>query len=130
MPRAPSKSAGVIVRDAHLQIDLRPQGFGKERPDLQPTPANIAHAARMRLEILGKIERGSFSLAEYFPDSPRVQSDVQSMTNRRSPRFAPSASALRWARPATRCPGCRTWSGAAARKWMPSLAMRPTAPAS
>lgn len=80
MSRPASRSTRVIVRDAHLQIDLRPQGFGKERLDLQPTPANIAHAARMRLEMLGKIERGNFILAEYFPDSPRVKQDVSSLT--------------------------------------------------
>lgn len=71
---------GVIVRDKYLQIDLRAQGFGRERLELQPTPANIRHAERMRAEILGKIERGTFVLAEYFPDSPRALADVPSMT--------------------------------------------------
>lgn len=80
MPRAPASKTGVIVRDAHLQIDLRARGFGRERLELAPTPANIAHAARMRQEILGKIERGTFSLADYFPDSPRVKADTGSVT--------------------------------------------------
>ena len=34
----------------------------------------------MRAEILGKIERGTFVLADYFPDSPRARADVPSMT--------------------------------------------------
>ena len=64
MSRRQDNTAGVIVRDAHLQIDLRAQGFGRERLDLTPTPANINFAKRMRAEILGKIERGTFVLAE------------------------------------------------------------------
>jgi integrase len=80
MQRRTGTATGVIIRDAHLQIDLRAYGFGKERLELQPTPANVAHAQRMRSEILGKIERGTFSLAEYFPDSPRAKTDTQSMT--------------------------------------------------
>lgn len=71
---------GVIVRDKYLQIDLRAYGFGRERLELQPTPANIRHAERMRAEILGKIERGTFVLGDYFPDSPRARADVPSMT--------------------------------------------------
>ncbi len=71
---------GVIIRDAHLQIDLRAQGFGRERLDLAPTPANINYAQRLRAEILGKIERGTFALADYFPQSPRVKADSASIT--------------------------------------------------
>lgn len=80
MPRSPARTTGVIARDAHLQIDLRAQGFGRERLELAPTPANLAYAARLRQEILGKIERGTFALAEYFPDSPRVKKDPSSLT--------------------------------------------------
>jgi integrase len=80
MPPTATRSSGVIVRDAHLQIDLRAQGFGRERLDLAPTPANINYAQRLRTEILGKIERGTFALADYFPDSPRVKTDNASMT--------------------------------------------------
>jgi len=63
---------GVIIRKNALQIDLRAQGYGKEPLPLSPTPANVRYAERLRLEILGKIERGTFILAEYFPESPRV----------------------------------------------------------
>lgn len=63
---------GVIIRKNALQIDLRAQGYGKEPLPLSPTPVNVRYAERLRLEILGKIERGTFVLAEYFPESPRV----------------------------------------------------------
>ncbi|VTU37177.1 tyrosine-type recombinase/integrase [Variovorax sp. PBL-E5] len=80
MPKPAPASTGVIVRDAHLQIDLRRHGFGKERLELAPTPTNIRYAEKLRNEILGKIERGTFALADYFPDSPRAKTDAPSMT--------------------------------------------------
>lgn len=80
MSRALKKTTGVIVREMHLQVDLRAYGYGRERLDLAPTPANIQYAARLRLEILAKIERGTFALADYFPESPRAAKDVQSLT--------------------------------------------------
>lgn len=63
-------------------------GFGRERLDLAPTPANIRYAERLRAEILGKVERGTFVLSEYFPNSPRVTRDAPSMKFR--------AMALEW----------------------------------
>lgn len=63
---------GVIIRKNAIQIDLRAQGFGKEPLALSPTPGNLRYAEKLRLEILGKIERGTFDLAEYFPTSPRA----------------------------------------------------------
>lgn len=69
---------GVIKRKNALQIDLRAQGYGKEPLALSPTPANIRYAERLRLEILGKIERGTFVLAEFFPDSARVPKAAES----------------------------------------------------
>lgn len=80
MPRPTPTATGVIIRDAHLQIDLRAQGYGRERLDLEPTPVNINYARRLRSEILGRIERGTFSLAEYFPNSPRIAHDAPSLT--------------------------------------------------
>lgn len=71
---------GVIIKAQHLQIDLRTYGFGRERLELLPTPANIRYAENLRKEILGKIERGTFALGDYFPDSPRVKQDAPSMT--------------------------------------------------
>lgn len=72
----------MIVRDAHLQIDLRSVGYGRERLELAPTPTNIKYAERLRLEILRKIEIGTFALADYFPDSPRAKQDAPSLTFR------------------------------------------------
>lgn len=72
--------SGVIIREAHLQIDLRAQGYGRERLELEPTPSNIRYAERLRSEILGKIERGSFVLADYFPTSPRARKDAASLS--------------------------------------------------
>ena len=80
MSRPINAAGGVIIRDAHLQIDLRAQGYGRERLELAPTPANIQYAKRLRAEILGRIERGTFTLAEYFPNSPRVAKDAPSLT--------------------------------------------------
>ena len=61
------RPGGVIIRDAHLQIDLRGHGYGRERLDLEPTPGNIKYAERLRTEILGKIERG-----EHVPTLPLI----------------------------------------------------------
>lgn len=55
-------------------------GLRQGTAGLPPTPANVAYAARMRQEILGKIERGNFILAEYLPDGLRVKQDVSSLT--------------------------------------------------
>jgi integrase len=54
--------------------------YGRERLEIEPTPVNIKYAERLRLEILGKIERGTFALGDYFPSSPRVAKDAPSMT--------------------------------------------------
>ena len=43
----------------------------RETIDLPPTKSNLAYAARLRAEILGKIERGTFRYDEHFPGSPR-----------------------------------------------------------
>lgn len=77
---APKPSNGVIIRDAHLQIDLRSYGYGRERIELPPTPTNIRYAEKLRTEILGKIERGTFALSDYFPESPRAKQDAPSLT--------------------------------------------------
>nr|WP_315247352.1 tyrosine-type recombinase/integrase [uncultured Albidiferax sp.] len=45
----------------------------RETLDLPGTKANMLYAERLRAEILGKIERGSFLYNEYFPDSPRCK---------------------------------------------------------
>lgn len=42
----------------------------RELLDLPATKANLLYAERLRAEILGKIERGTFRYDEHFPDSP------------------------------------------------------------
>ena len=68
---------GVIIRKNAMQIDLRRHGYGKEPLALAPTPVNIRYAEKLRVEILGKIERGTFVLAQYFPESPRARKPEQ-----------------------------------------------------
>ncbi len=63
---------GVIKKDQHIQIDLRTEGYGRERLDLVPTPANLKYAENLRKEIMRKIANGTFVLFDYFPDSPRA----------------------------------------------------------
>ncbi|GAN28632.1 tyrosine-type recombinase/integrase [Legionella pneumophila] len=41
----------------------------RETLKLEPTPSNIKYASRLRSEIINSIERGTFSYADYFPDS-------------------------------------------------------------
>lgn len=44
----------------------------RETIALPHTKANETYCARLRAEILGKIERGDFKYTDYFPDSPRA----------------------------------------------------------
>lgn len=41
----------------------------RETLKLEPTPSNLKYASRLRSEIINAIERGTFSYADYFPDS-------------------------------------------------------------
>lgn len=40
---------------------------------LPVTPANIRYAERLRAEIQGKIERGTFNYADHFPHSSKLK---------------------------------------------------------
>lgn len=70
---------GVIKKDAHIQIDLRTEGYGRERLDLLPTPANLRYAEDLRKKIMREIANGTFVLAAYFPDSPRAQKEASGL---------------------------------------------------
>jgi integrase len=52
----------------------------RETLKLPPTPANLKYAAKLREEILWKIQLGQFSYAEYFPDSKNAQEVGESPT--------------------------------------------------
>lgn len=68
------KSPGVRARGKSIQIDFTWSGIRfRERINIEPTPANIAYASRKREAIRHDIEKGSFSFAEHFPDSPRTR---------------------------------------------------------
>ncbi|HBP6867982.1 TPA: site-specific integrase [Legionella pneumophila] len=55
---------------ATLRIQFYYQGVQcRETLKLEPIPSNIKYASRLRSEIINAIERGTFSYADYFPDS-------------------------------------------------------------
>lgn len=71
----PKTPAGVEVRrwasgKATLRISFYYRGVQcRETLKLDVTPSNIKYADRLRSEILNAIERGTFSYADYFPQS-------------------------------------------------------------
>jgi integrase len=61
------KSRSIRIIFCYKGIECR------ETLRLQPTPNNIKYAERLRGEILNAIERGTFSYANYFPNSKRAK---------------------------------------------------------
>lgn len=72
---APKTPAGVEIRrwslgKTTLRISFYYRGVQcRETLKLEVTPSNIKYAERLRCEILNTIERGTFSYADYFPQS-------------------------------------------------------------
>jgi len=66
--------AGVTARGIGIQIDFRWKGIRcRETLKLDSSKKpNMQYAARLRAEILRKIELGTFIYGDYFPDSPRA----------------------------------------------------------
>jgi integrase len=61
---------GLYAREASILIYFRWDGRSyRETLRLQPTPKNMQYAANMRRDILRRIELGTFSIAEFFPES-------------------------------------------------------------
>ena len=58
---------GVKARPSSILIDLRGAGLKQVTWSVEPTPANLAYAARMRGEILAKHQRGTLDITQYFP---------------------------------------------------------------
>lgn len=68
---------GVELRRSGQQTSLRIRfvykgAYCRETLRMAATPSNIKFAARLRSEILNAIERGTFSYAQFFPDSKKV----------------------------------------------------------
>lgn len=58
---------GVTARAASILIDLRPVGLKQVTYAIEPTPKNLAYAARLRSEIMGKHRAGTLRIEDYFP---------------------------------------------------------------
>lgn len=58
---------GIKARAASILIDLRAIGLKQITYAIDPTPKNLAYAARLRQEIISKYRRGALDIAEYFP---------------------------------------------------------------
>ncbi|HAU1639317.1 TPA: tyrosine-type recombinase/integrase [Legionella pneumophila] len=71
----PKTPAGIEIRrwssgKTTLRISFYYKGVQcRETLKLEVTPSNIKYAERLRCEILNTIERGTFSYADYFPQS-------------------------------------------------------------
>jgi len=59
--------AGIKARPASILIDLRPAGLKQITYGIEPTPKNLAYAARLRAEIIAKHRAGTLRIEEYFP---------------------------------------------------------------
>jgi integrase len=69
---------GVTIRQnknsQSLRVSFSYRGVEcKETLRLEPTPANIKYAERLRAEILNAIERNTFNYANYFPESKKCK---------------------------------------------------------
>ena len=69
------KNSGVEIRERSIRLHFTVDGI-RHRPTLKvdgkpmlPTPANIKYANRLIVEISMRIDTGTFSMLEYFPDS-------------------------------------------------------------
>ncbi len=69
------KGSGVEARGAHIRVRFTLNGERcYERLELLPTPANLRYAAKLVADIKRRIDVGVFDYADFFPQSPRVES--------------------------------------------------------
>lgn len=69
-----NKGKGVEIRATTLRIKFFINGeMFRETLKMNPTPANVKYAAKLKQEIDSKIGFGLFNYAEYFPDSPNLK---------------------------------------------------------
>jgi integrase len=69
---------GIEIRRGKTQDTIRIhftfRGVECREPlKMEPTPANLRYAARLRSEVQNAIERGSFRYTDYFPNSKRAR---------------------------------------------------------
>ena len=67
---------GIKARPSSILIDLRGAGLKQVTWQADPTPKNLAYAARMRAEILAKHARGALDITQYFPHLAPAQADT------------------------------------------------------
>lgn len=78
---------GVEVRGSAIRITFPFLGQRcRETLALSPTPANLKHAARLRAEILDKINIDGFDYGKYFPKSKRLRR-LRMERTRQAPSF-------------------------------------------
>jgi integrase len=71
--------SGVEARDSSIRIKFVYKGETiRERlmldcKPIPPTPANLKYAERVAAEIRRRMAKGTFDLAEFFPDSQRLK---------------------------------------------------------
>jgi integrase len=68
--------AGIKARPSSILIDLRCCGLKQVTYAIEPTPKNLAYAARMRQEIIAKHERGALVIEDYFPNLRQSATDT------------------------------------------------------
>ena len=84
---------GVYARETSILISFQWRGKRfRETVHVPPTPANLKYAARLRTEIERKIELGTFSFSEFFPESKTIEK--LGLGNDESPTF--EGMALSW----------------------------------
>lgn len=85
---------GVTPRGVSIAIFFMWRGERcRETIKLEPTPKNLAYAARLREEILRKIAIGTFKYEEYFPNSKKLKKLGISTAPKAIPTFAKIADA-------------------------------------
>jgi integrase len=94
MARESSVAVGVHIHSGKVRIEFRYRGERcRESLGIDPTPANIKFAARLRAEIVREMALGMFDYAARFPESPRARLLGVPSTVRKVPTFAELATA-------------------------------------
>lgn len=72
------KSPGVVARGTSIRIWFMLNGKRQwETLKMNPTPANLRYASKLRDDICARIAIGAFDYAEFFPESPYAKQEVE-----------------------------------------------------